>query len=91
MLTNFSSEVGKNKHNILLILGNAPCHKVCPMNNMHNAFLPLDCTGVLQILDVGIIQPFKAHYRKHQVSHFTEIISKDDFSRIFLHDAIYMI
>ena len=71
-LKNFNSEMGKNKCNILLISDNAPRHKTYPMSNVFIAFLPPDCTRVLQPLDAAIVQSFKAYYGKHQICHIIE-------------------
>ena len=77
----FNSEMKINKCNILLILDNAPCHKVYPMSNIRIVLLSPDCTGVLWSLNAGMIQLFKAHYRRCHVCH---IIKKKTMKMIFL-------
>lgn len=61
----------KEKKSILLLADNAPTHLLnedVPLSNIKVHFLPPNTTAHLQPLDAGIINSFKAQYRKILVS-----------------------
>lgn len=56
----------KQRRNTLLLLDNAPSHKInIQCSNIQIVFLPPNSTGILQPLDAGIIRSFKASYKKN--------------------------
>ncbi|KAG1631216.1 hypothetical protein G6F45_004963 [Rhizopus arrhizus] len=58
---------GRQNRKIALLLDNASVHKIrIPLNNIKLLFLPANTTSKLQVLDAGIIDNFKAHFRAQQ-------------------------
>ncbi|KAG1617393.1 hypothetical protein G6F46_004708 [Rhizopus delemar] len=58
---------GRQNRKIALLLDNASVHKIrIPLNNIKLLFLPANTTSKLQVLDAGIIDNFKAHFRVQQ-------------------------
>ena len=69
-LHDFNKSMRLKKRKVLLLLDNAPCHKIPDdIRNVEVHFLPPTTTSHLQPLDAGIIQSFKSKYRRHQLSH----------------------
>jgi hypothetical protein len=63
-LTQLGRKLGANNRKILLIIDQHAAH---PKNtkffsNIEVVFLPANCTGQLQPLDLGVIHAFKCHY-----------------------------
>ncbi|CAF0801582.1 unnamed protein product [Brachionus calyciflorus] len=80
------------KRKVVLLVDNASGHKPVVLSNVIIKFLPPNTTSCLQPLDAGIINSFKAQYRKGLVKSFIE--SLDDFNELKtpdLKDAIYLI
>ena len=67
ILSMLDAKMKSQNWNVILFIDNAPCH---PQNlkgkvsNINVCFLPKNTTSHLQPLDAGIIQNFKAKYRK---------------------------
>ncbi len=78
ILTNLNRRLITSNRNILLLMDNAGCHSqelVSKFSNIKIIFFPPNTTSCLQPLDLGIIQTFKAYYRKHFL---TFVLSKID-------------
>lgn len=89
----FDIAIKKEKRKIILLIDNAPGHKVIPTENIKLIFLPPNSTGILQPLDSGIIRSFKAHYRKYLLEkvmdmHENEVPVKQLFKKITIKEAI---
>ena len=69
-------------------MDNAPSHVIPPLSNVKIHFLPPTTTSHLQPLDSGIIQSFKKHYRKQQLSHLIKCIDQQESPVLFLDAAI---
>lgn len=55
----------KGNKKIILLIGNASCHKVTTsLSNIEVKFLPPNTTALIQPLDQGIIHAFKYQYRQ---------------------------
>ena len=68
VLTKLNRRLTKSNRNILLLMDNAGCHPeelASKFSNIKIIFLPANTTCALQPLDLGVIQTFKMHYRKH--------------------------
>ena len=64
---------------IIMFLDNAKsCTKDMQLSNITLTFLPANTTSVLQPLDHGIIQAFKARYRKHMLQSLLSKIDRVD-------------
>ena len=66
-LKDLNNEMMKQNRNILLLLDNAPTHSISESINLTNVrvhFLPPNTTAFLQPCDAGIINSFKANYKK---------------------------
>jgi hypothetical protein len=66
-LKDLNNEMKKQNRNILLLLDNAPTHSISESINLTNVrvhFLPPNTTTFLQPCDAGIINSFKANYKK---------------------------
>lgn len=66
-LKDLNNEMKKQNRNILLLLDNAPTHSISESTNLTNIrvhFLPPNTTTFLQPCDAGIINSFKANYKK---------------------------
>ena len=78
ILSNLNWQMICANHKILLILDNAGCHPQelrDRFSNIQVCFLPTNTTSTLQPLDLGIINNFKLHYRRHFLQY---VISKID-------------
>ena len=70
-----------NKH-ILLLLDNCASHSqpVVPLTHVKLHFLPPNTTSHIQPSDAGIIENFKAHYRKQLVRLYVQCIDDHEHS-----------
>jgi hypothetical protein len=82
----------KNRH-VVLLLDNAPSHKVSiELTNVKVLMLPPNTTSHIQPMDAGIINNFKVHYKRSLVKHYVrEIDEKGSFERVDLKQAIYFV
>ncbi|XP_049963501.1 tigger transposable element-derived protein 6-like [Schistocerca serialis cubense] len=58
----------KNKKTALLV-DNCSAHNMPALKNVELCYFPLNCTLILQPLDMGIINNFKTKYHSHLVKH----------------------
>ncbi|XP_061164992.1 tigger transposable element-derived protein 6-like [Saccostrea echinata] len=87
-LQKFNSKMRRQNREVLLIMDNAPSHIIPALSNVKIHFLPPTTTSHLQPLDSGIIQSFKKHYRKQQLSHLIKCIDRRETPSLFLDSAI---
>ena len=60
------------------LINNCPAHpEIKNLTNINLIFLPLNTTSVLQPMDKGVIQSFKAHYRKKVVRLCTKAVESN--------------
>jgi hypothetical protein len=64
ILLNWDLELGRKKEKILLIVDNYPAHCTVTLHNIKLAFLPSNCTYVLQPMDQSVIKCMKTYFRK---------------------------
>lgn len=69
ILGKLNSQMVKQNRRILLFVDNVGTHRIdkATFSNVRVAFLPKNCTSVLQPLDQGIINSVKAKYRSEMV------------------------
>jgi hypothetical protein len=67
ILLNWDLELGRKKEKILLLLDNCPAHCTVALRNIKLAFLPSNCTYVLQPMDQSVIKCMKTYFRKSLV------------------------
>ena len=85
----FNARIKCQKRNVLLLLDNAPSHMITSgLTNVKVHFLPPNTTSHLQPLDAGIIQSFKANYRRFHLQHIIDLIDSDKSPALALSDAI---
>ncbi len=84
ILTDFLTKLNRrlitSNRNIRLLMDNAGCHPqefVSKFSNIKIIFFPPNTTSCLQPLELGIIQTFKAYYRKHFLTFVLSKISCD--------------
>ena len=63
IMRRFDITMGNLNKKVLLLIDNAPSHKVHSLNNVEIMTLPPNTTSVYQPLDAGIIAAFKKQYR----------------------------
>lgn len=67
-LNSVDREMKSKKRKVLLFLDNAPCHpQAIALTNVTLAYLPPNCTALIQPMDQGIIQAVKMKYKKLQL------------------------
>ncbi len=82
---------------ILLLIDNAPGHKVNSLSNIKLIELPPNTTATLQPLDQGIIKSFKNYYKNYLNNFlFSKLVSEDlniktAFVKLSLIDVLYWI
>ena len=72
ILSSLNQRLQRRQRNILLFLGNAPCHSpifVGKFSNITLKFLPKNTTSKMQPLDSGIITSWKCKYKKRLLRH----------------------
>jgi hypothetical protein len=80
-------EMGRRKKRIMLVMDNASSHKVAgvvaqerhgfmtlQMDWVLIVFLPANTTSIVQPLDQGIINSFKAHYKQLQITWYLKML-----------------
>ncbi|XP_033761612.1 tigger transposable element-derived protein 6-like [Pecten maximus] len=87
-LVNFHTSMKRQRRNVLLIMDNAPSHIIPKLSNVKIHVLPPTTTSHLQPLDSGIIQSFKKHYRKQQLTHLVDCIDRKEAPVLLLNTAI---
>ena len=87
-ISKFDRRIRREKRQILLMMDNAPSHIIPPLTNITVHFLPPTTTSHLQPLDAGIINSFKAHYRRQQLRHIVDSIDSTGTYTIAISDAI---
>ena len=74
-LTAFNKNMKHENRNVLLLMDNAPSHIIPPnLTNVTCKFLPPTTTSHLQPMDAGIINAYKAHYRRYVVRFVVDAI-----------------
>ena len=68
------------RRKMALVIDNTPDHKIFELNDVELIFLPSNMTGVVQVLDAGIIRFFKAHYRLQQMNYILDQFDKNTLS-----------
>ena len=64
-LTDVNRKMINQRRSIIMFLDNAPCHsKLVTFSNVKLAWLPPNCSAVLQPMDQGVIWSFKCSFRK---------------------------
>lgn len=64
-LRDLNQTMAISKRHIMLFVDNAPCHRLDEsLSNIQLAYLPPNCTSLLQPMDQGIIWSFKCKFRK---------------------------
>lgn len=89
-IVNFINEkmIAENRK-ILLILDNAPSHKIVSnLSNVKITFLPPNTTAHLQPLDMGIIRSLKAKYKRQIVMQQLKTIENGQNFQISIKDSI---
>ena len=78
-ITNVNKVMKRQGRQIIMFLDNATSHtKDVQLSNVTLKFLPANTTSVLQPLDHGNIQAFKARYRKHMLQSLLSKIDRVD-------------
>ncbi|KAF0718814.1 Aste57867_1471 [Aphanomyces stellatus] len=78
-VSKFNDEMAGQDRKVLLLVDNAPSHKVVSeFSNVDVCFLPPNTTAFLQPLDAGIIAALKAMIKKRKVEH---VLTKFDVLR----------
>ncbi|XP_061165650.1 tigger transposable element-derived protein 6-like [Saccostrea echinata] len=72
-------------------MDNASSHAIPKLTNVKIHFLPPTTTSHLQPLDAGIIQAFKAHYRKLQLHYLVDCFDKNNAPKVLLSEGIRFI
>ena len=71
----FNKKMKRENRNVLLLMDNAPSHIIPPnLTNVTCKFLPPTTTSHLQPMDAGIINAYKAHYRRYVVRFVVDAI-----------------
>ncbi len=70
----------QNERKILLLVDNAPGHKISSFSNIKIIELPPNTTAFLQPLDQGIIKSFKNHYKNKLNNFITSKLLCDDLN-----------
>ena len=79
----------RENRKILLLMDNAPSHIIPDnMTNVRCEFLPPTTTSHLQPMDAGIINAFKAHYRRYLVRFHIDAIDAGRVTKVEVSDAI---
>ena len=79
----------RENRKILLLMDNAPSHIIPEnMKNVRCEFLPPTTTSHLQPMDAGIINAFKAHYRRYLVRFHIDAIDAGRAPKVEVSDAI---
>ena len=88
-LTSFNKKMKRENRKVLLLMDNAPSHIIPPnLTNVRCEFLPPTTTSHLQPMDAGIINAYKAHYRRYVVCYVVEAIDAGRKPQIEVSDAI---
>jgi len=94
-LKDLNNEMKKQNQNILLLLDNAPTHSISESTDLTNVkvhFLPPNTTTFLQPCDAGIINSFKANYKKlflrKKISNYEEERNGQECEKITIKHAI---
>ena len=92
-LEGFDRLMRNKNRNVVLLLDNAPSHKVSvELTNVKVVMLPLNTTSHIQPMDAGIINNFKVHYKRNLVKHYVrQIDEKGSFECADLKQAIYFV
>ncbi|KAL2644591.1 hypothetical protein R1flu_012178 [Riccia fluitans] len=79
----------------LLLVDNFTGHKIVSVQDqiriLRVEFLPPNVTAVYQPMDAGIIQAFKAHYRKHLIHLKLDRLQTGQTSEVDVYDALTML
>ena len=81
VLTKLNRRLSSSSRSVVLLMDNAGCHPLElkeKYSNIKIVFLPPNTTSRLQPLDLGIIQNFKLHYRKHLLRFVLSKIDQSD-------------
>ena len=88
-IKSFNRSMKLQNRKVLLLLDNAPSHIVpsTDLSNVEVHFLPPNTTSHIQPMDAGIINAFKAHYRRRQVNHLIDAFEAGQKADVALNDA----
>jgi hypothetical protein len=88
-LVSFNRRMKRENRHILMLMDNAPSH-IIPKNltNVRVEFLPPTTTSHLQPMDAGIINAYKAHYRRYLVQYYVDEIDAGRLPKIEISNAI---
>ncbi len=96
-LTHINEEMVLQNRKILVLIDNAPGHKINSLSNIKLMELPPNTTSIIQPLDQGIIKAFKNHYR-NQLNNFLlvklladDLNIKQAFLKLSLLDVFFWI
>lgn len=85
----FNRRMSRENRHVLLFMDNAPSHIIPDkLMNVRCEFLPPTTTSHLQPMDAGIINAFKAHYRRYLVRFHVDAIDAGQVRKVELSDAI---
>ena len=89
-LKSFDRRMARENRHVLLLMDNAPSHIIPKkLNHVRCEFLPPTTTSHLQPMDAGIINAYKAHYRRYLVRRFhVDATDAGRTPRVEISDAI---
>ena len=88
-LKSFDRRMARENRKVLLLMDNAPSHIIPEkLTHVRCEFLPPTTTSHLQPMDAGIINAYKAHYRRYLVRFHVDAIDAGRPPKVEVSDAI---
>jgi hypothetical protein len=85
----FNQRMKREQRHVLMLMDNAPSHIIPDnMTNVRVEFLPPTTTSHLQPMDAGIINAYKAHYRRYLIQYYVDAIDASQSPKVEISDAI---